>query len=611
MKKALALILAMAMILGLAACNKDPGSSSAAPDPSAPGSSAPASQNEPASSGATDPAATEPAEPVRKVLNDYTGSEAFTLFGQNSTSAYDQDLLRYAGAPLYDYKPIDGKAVLVPVLAEGQPTDVNGDGKTWNIRINRNARWANGEPINADTFIFTLRTTLDPKMAFSSAPTVAKGKIEILNATAYVDQNKEGASPVAWEDVGVKKVDEYTIQIVTAAATIADKVVRHFSDKTTIPIYEPLYNACLSADGLTTDYGSTPEKYMCSGAYVVAEWVHEDYKKLVKNEYFIYADDVKIDERNIRYVKDDNARVQLFENGEVAHLSLTLALRQQYGDDPRIVKTPSRTTNMIEINTSNTENPILGNVNFRLALYYAMDREAFTKMNNWGPSMSLVPFTAGGMEDGTLYSAVAKENHIYLAQDTNGYDPVLAVQYFEKALKEMNQTSAEIVWTVTEGAYSRCAEYCQEAWNELFGGRLKVVVDMQTNAVISEMRKSWKDNPNAYQVCALGTAPAGSDDDPSVAIRSFIAPYAHRAPHKENEQFKDLYDRAEATLDINEKYQLTMELEKALQTTMTAVPISSGYTYQIFADYMILAIDPENYTVAGGWCSIYEDIAVD
>ena len=54
-----------------------------------------------------------------------------------------------------------------------------------------------------------------------------------------------------------------------------------------------------------------------------------------------------------------------------------------------------------------------------------------------------------------------------------------------------------------------------------------------------------------------------------------------------------------------------MELEKALQTTMTAVPISSGYTYQIFADYMILAIDPENYTVAGGWCSIYEDIAVD
>ena len=605
MKKALALLLAIVMILGLAACNKDPGSSSADPgNPTTPGSQQSGSQTP----GTDKP--TEPGPAKKKVLYDYTGSEAFTLFGQNSSSAYDGDLLAYTGAALYGYKPIDRKAALVPVLADGEPIDVNGDGLTWNIKIKKEAKFANGEPINADVFMFTLKLTLDPKMAFYGAGSVAKGLIEILNAPAYVDQNKEGASPVAWEDVGIKKIDDYTIQIVTAVKTNALRVMLHFSGKTTMPIYEPIYTACLSADGLTTDYGSTPEKYVGCGPYNLVEWKNEDYKKFEKNPLFVFADDIKIDERNIRYVKDKNAQQQMFEAGEVASLGLDMDLRNEYGDDPRIVHTPSRTNNMLEILVTNTENPILGNYNFRLALYYAFDRVALSKINNWEPSMSLTPLTSGGKEDGTLYTTYAKEHNTYLAQDTYGYDPVLAVQYFEKALKEVGQTSAEVKWTVTEGGYSRCAEYCQEAWNELFGGKLKVNVDLQTNAVISEMRKAWKDNPNAYELCSLGVAPSASDYDPGAALKSFISPYGTRALH-ENEKAKAFYDQEILELDPDEKYRLTMECEKALQETMTAIPLAASSSYTIFADWYLPAIDPENYTVSGGWCSAYADVVVD
>ena len=52
---------------------------------------------------------------------------------------------------LYQFLPVDGKSVLSPVLAAEQPVDVNGDGKTWNIKMNPNAKWENGEAITAET----------------------------------------------------------------------------------------------------------------------------------------------------------------------------------------------------------------------------------------------------------------------------------------------------------------------------------------------------------------------------------------------------------------------------------------------------------------------------
>ena len=124
------------------------------------------------------------------------------------------------------------------------------------------------------------------------------------------------------------------------------------------------------------------------------------------------------------------------------------------------------------------------------------------------------------------------------------------------------------------------------------------------------MRKAWKDNPNAYELCSLGVAPSASDYDPGASLKGFITPYATRALH-ENEKAKAFYDQEILELDPDEKYRLTMECEKALQETMTAIPLAASSSYTIFADWYLPAIDPENYTVSGGWCSAYADVVVD
>ena len=270
MKRLLALILALTMVMALVACGGDKPSSTPSSTPSNPTqSSKPSEPSEP--SKPTEPSKpVEPAEPAKpKVANLYVGNEALLLFPQASKSTYDDDILARINSTLYGYLPVDGKAVLSPVLADGQPVDVNGDGKTWNIKINKEAKWENGDPINADTFLFTYKLGLDPKLVLNTG-ILAKNTIDIANALAYYEQAQEGKTPVAWEDVGIKKVDEYTIQIVTSAATDVQNVMKHFTTKATMPTHEGLYTKLTAADGTTT-YGTSTDTVLACGAYTLKE----------------------------------------------------------------------------------------------------------------------------------------------------------------------------------------------------------------------------------------------------------------------------------------------------------------------------------------------------
>ena len=127
-----------------------------------------------------------------------------------------------------------------PDLAASEPVDVNGDGKTWNISINPNAKWDNGDPINADTFIYTFKMALDPKLLFPKGLTVGKNLITIANAEAYYTQASTGVS-VSWEDVGIKKIDDLTIQITITNVVSSYRVMQHFSNSATVTVYEHLF----------------------------------------------------------------------------------------------------------------------------------------------------------------------------------------------------------------------------------------------------------------------------------------------------------------------------------------------------------------------------------
>lgn len=59
---------------------------------------------------------------------------------------------------------LNGKDEAIPGIAKGDPKESN-NGKTLTIKLRKNAKWSNGDPVTAHDFVFAWRKAVDPKTA--------------------------------------------------------------------------------------------------------------------------------------------------------------------------------------------------------------------------------------------------------------------------------------------------------------------------------------------------------------------------------------------------------------------------------------------------------------
>ena len=204
----MALLLAAAMVLALAACTPKVTDPEAQEPQGSQSDPAPAPTPDPG----TDPAPAPAAEPkvmrfadiedIRSV-NPHTGN----YLSENSARAY---LSARLFRDVVDPETLG--VTYVPEMAAELPIQADDTGTVWIIKLNPDACWENGDPINADTFLYSWKMCLDPKLLCSGAGNLATRYVKILNAEAYYMQLTSGVE-VAWEDVGIKKVDDYTVEI--------------------------------------------------------------------------------------------------------------------------------------------------------------------------------------------------------------------------------------------------------------------------------------------------------------------------------------------------------------------------------------------------------------
>ena len=145
MKRIVALVLAMVMVLGLAACG---------------GSSAPAATAAPAAAGDAAPADTAAAADGDKVLNVMVEVEVESLDPQVATDGTSFEVIANYTDGLTQ---MDADGAAVPAIAESW--DVSEDGTVYTFHLRQDANWSNGEPVTADDFIFAWQRAVDPALA--------------------------------------------------------------------------------------------------------------------------------------------------------------------------------------------------------------------------------------------------------------------------------------------------------------------------------------------------------------------------------------------------------------------------------------------------------------
>ena len=542
---------------------------------------------------------TEPAPPVVEV--DHGPAEyRFTMNGDTTTlnahattSLIPQTIYNWTHSGLFRRAPHpDGHtSIIVPDLAASEPISMDAEGLVWHIPIRPYAQWHNGTPINAHTFEYSWRMQIDPLLINQMANFLFGLTIEIQNGREYFTQDP----PTDWEDVGIRVVDDYTLEIITTRPFRVEEVMTTFLDRSTFPVYEELYEAGMNADRTLTSFGTTLDEFMSAGPFFYVEWVPDALHVFHRNPDHWLAHLFHYDIVTIRVVPDAGARLQLFELGEVDFFDVPAAMIPQFMDDPRLHRLTGVMPTHIDINTLNDDQPILQVREFRRALYFAVDRTTIARLVNQMPAPTYIGHEASTfLGDGTLFRNTPQG--IASIPENNGFDPVLARQYFDAAMEIAGETFVTIEFMYSEANDNdrMMAEFLEQSLPEIFGAdRFELVLRAAPGAAIGAMR-NWRETTE-WEITSSAWGTAAQRNFPHQAFTHMINPASRPntlMPDRFLEQWQHGQELAgEIPLNINALYDIAAELEQLWMYYVVNIPVFHGVTYRLYAERLELPFD--------------------
>lgn len=526
-----------------------------------------------------------PADAADKIFRFATRSNLSTVypFGTNN------EIMDYCGAKLYRWIPDGDVVVLAPELAIGEPTTE--DGFTWIIKIDPNAKWSNGEPITADTFIESWKRALDPKMVGINTTTsgLAKNNIEVENAFAYYSQADSG-KPVAWEEVGFKKVDDHTLSVKATERHTPTQVMQHFQMRYTGPVYIPLFDAGIDETKTRTNYGTEVEYYMSAGPMKLVSFVKGAEILMEKNENYVHADEIQLDGMVCRIVQDLNTQLQLYQSGELDYITLNdQGALDLYIDDPNTFFSENARIYELQFNFENPDKPYLNNLNFRRALFYGIDRAQLAKLTNDMPAPYFLPTVYTFKGGRVRYRDVPEAQANVPAND--GYDPELAKKYFDEALKETGVSKVDLHIMYSESAEQTrlVSESLQNSLAKLFGeDRFSITLSSHKQAQIASTMRNSQKGPTAEWDMGWATWNLmAAFYSPNRKFEVYRTNDKRRYTNYQNKLLDELYEKSiseEYRLDEDKLIGITAQMERALIDNVDVLPVIQVLEYIRFSD---------------------------
>lgn len=465
MKKFLALLLAVVMVLSLAAC----GSEAPAPAPT----EAPAEQ--PAETPAEQPAEEPTAEPVE----EYTGPDTFSMIANFDITTLDYVYNNKSSNGDYVNNFVEGLLTqdnhgkLVPGMAS--EWSCNDDASEWYFTIRDDAVWSTSageeyDAVTAEDFVTGLKHAVDSK-----SETLGLVADLIVGLREYSDGTGK------WEDVGIKADGNQLTYTLTGPCG-------YFDGMTTYTILWPINAEFLESKG--SDFGAVePDSILYNGCYILSSLVPAQEVRFDANPNYYDAKNVFVQHVVVTYSdgKDPAQNFNMFVNGEVTSTTVNQSLpevvakaaelypdnqyksmttatsywgafnwdRQMYAlyNDPSV-----STTSKTDTQKADAKAAIL-NADFRRAVYAAYSAhavEAITLGEEHADGVirnTLVPYTFQTTSDGRTYGSIVEKYAAELVADYEGidlndghdawYNPELAKTFAERAKEELGDSVSE------------------------------------------------------------------------------------------------------------------------------------------------------------------------
>ncbi|MDD6834217.1 MAG: ABC transporter substrate-binding protein [Solobacterium sp.] len=427
MKKLLVALLALLMVLTLTACGK---------------------KDEAPVTGGEEPTgevATFDVNAVDVSSLKLANTKEFVYSDSREVASMDYLVTALASDHQYNVNFVDGLVICdsygayQPAVAESWTA--NEDATVWTFKLKKGVKWVTaagdeyGE-VTAEDFVTGLRHAAEFQSGTAYVVSSVEGFSDYMSAGDYSDE--------AWAKVGVKAVDDYTVEYTLNAPT------PYFYTQVEYTVFYPVNKTFLESKGDGCKLGTpdtnsctfgqaTPDSILYNGAYILSSFDVKSQTVMVKNPAYYAADEVYLEKVTVIYDEgsDPYEMIRSFEQNVYAYAGLST----QWGDEVfnemmakydgyvnptlsnyyafGIVFNYNRVTyeNTAHADDADKENTkaAIRNENFRLAMKSAFDAQAYLEVSAPTEIAKATLRNINGVpnlvstSDGTLYGTLVED----------------------------------------------------------------------------------------------------------------------------------------------------------------------------------------------------------
>ena len=441
---------------------------------------------------------------------------------------------------------------LVPGAAESW--DISEDGRTWTFHLVDGAKWSNGSPVTAEDFAFAWQRVLTPEFGSAAANTLYQ---YILNAESFYK------GECAWEDVGVKAVDETTLEV-----TLKDPC-GYFPALLATWTYMPVCKEVVEAN---PDWATDYDNYVSNGPFKLDSYRMGEGIYLVKNENYWLADQVKLEKLDLMIFQDLSTALNAYEAGQLDGLTSvpsTSVPSLKGRDDFYSVPQFSNTYWMF-----NTKDEALSDVRVRKALALAIDRTSLIEdvlQSDAQPATGHVP-TGYVQSDGQDFRAAGGDYDIGATAKVDEAKALLA----EAGYDDPSQLTVRLNY-YTSDTVKKVTEALADMWQTNLG--INCVIESAEWAVFYDQILALD-----YGVAAMG------DQATYLHPMAFLQTYQGDAPPLEtgwrSQDYENYIAQAMSTTDSAEADRFLHAAEDLFMNDYVLLPLYYGSMRMMMKDYV-------------------------
>ena len=433
-------------------------------------------------------------------------------------------------------KDKDGK--IVGGMAENYK--MSEDGMTYTFYLRTNAKWSDGVPVTADDFVYSYKRFVDPKTAAPYASLMAPVK----NAL------KISSGDVNVEELGIKKIDDYTIEITLENPTA------YFLELA--DMFVPVRKDIIEKYG--DDWVSTPKSYIGNGPYKMTERVRDDKIVMEINTNYYDKDSIVAKKITISMISDKNTALAALRNGQI-HFSNLVPTQEvdNLQKEGLIVMNQAYGTVFFEMNLTNEA---LKDSRVRRALALAIDRNYIVdSINKSGqkPAGAFVPPLISDYE-----GEFRTKGRDYISVQSNDYQK--NIEEAKKLMAEAGYPNGEnypvLEVLVANDGNVVMVEAIQQMWKNI--GVDAVIVPREWAVILQSFRDL------SYQMVLSGWT--GDYNDPMTMLELYLS-YAPSNPGYNNPEYDQLIESSKHIVNPQERMKVLHDAEKILMYDMPIIPI--------------------------------------